>query len=272
MADFDPRIIRVGVEIRGQVQFYEGLSVTVRGTKTDNPQQDSIEVGIANLSADVRNYLLTETSPFNANRTPKRLIVEAGRRGIGVSRIFSGDITSAAPSQPPDVVLTLKAQTGYYQAGNIVSRSYGPTASLKTIAAGAAKDIGARLLFQAVDKLVSNYAFTGGAIQQIDALANVGGVNAYLNGETLVVKTRNAPLAGRVRLISADTGMVGIPQPTEQGVKVTILYDGYTDIGDRIVVESQLNPALNGPYTVYKMGIDLATRENPFYLTLEGKR
>ena len=45
----------------------------------------------------MRNYILTETSPFNKNKTPKKLIIEAGRVSTGTARLFVGDITASSP-------------------------------------------------------------------------------------------------------------------------------------------------------------------------------
>ena len=93
MQELDPRIVRAGIEINGVIKWYEGLAITATGTKYGNANQNECEVTIANLDKATRDYILTETSPFNANRKVKRMFVEAGRVSYGTSRIFMDSIS-----------------------------------------------------------------------------------------------------------------------------------------------------------------------------------
>lgn len=268
----DPRLLRVGVEIDGRVKWYDQLQISASGTKFANPLQDECTVKISNLDKVTRDYILSETSPFNASRTPKRMIVEAGRVSTGYSRVFLGDITAASPSQPPDIAVTLKSLTGNSKKGKVVANSQPSTAQLEAIAGQVASDVGASLQFEASAKQISNYNFTGGALKQIDALSDAGGVNAYLDGDVLVVKDANVPLTGRTRILTAATGLIGIPETTEQGLKVKMLYDSQTGLGTGLTITSKIYPAVNGTYIIYKLTFDLANRDTPFYLTAEAKR
>lgn len=268
----DPRIVRVSIEVDGEFKVYEGLDIVARGQKTADPLQNTCEVTISNLAKETRNYLLTETSPFNANKTPKRLIVEAGRVSLGVTRLFVGEITSASPSQPPDIGLTIKAQTGSFAKGKVVARSGAAKSSLRTLAQGVAADLGVTLDFQATDKQIANYAFNGAALRQVDALQAAGGVDVFVDDETLVVKDRAQPLQGRVRLLSADSGMIGIPEVTEHGIRVQMLLDTSTVVGGALEVTSALNPAVNGSYTIYGLDFEVASRSTPFYYTANCRR
>lgn len=271
-AELDPRIVRVGIEVAGKLQTYDGLAVVATGCKYANPLENECEVKITNLARATRDYILTEASPFNASKARKRLIVEAGRRSFGVSTVFEGDITSAIASQPPDITLTLKAATGNYSKGNVIQRTQPGLCSFRQIAAQVAKDLGLSLNFQCADKQIANYAFTGGALRQVDQLAACGGVNAYVDDRVLVLKTYGAPLAGSTRILNLETGMIGAPEFTERGVKVKMLYDNQTKLGSGLQIESVLNPGVNGTYTVYKLGFELASRDTPFYLVAEAVR
>src|SRR6185295_12501760 len=108
MQSLDERIVRVGIEVNGSLKIYEGLAITATGTKYANANQNECEIKIANLDHMTREYILTETSPFNKNKTPKVLTLEAGRKSTGVSTVFVGNISQSSPSQPPDIALTLK--------------------------------------------------------------------------------------------------------------------------------------------------------------------
>lgn len=270
--ELDPRLLRIGIEINGQLKLYEGLAMTASGTKYANATQNECEVKITNLDEATRNYLLTETSPFNKNKRRKLLTVEAGRVSTGYALVFEGDITSAVGAQPPDITITLKAATGDHAKGNIIASSMPGIAPLQNIASRVAQDMGLSLNFQAKPKSISNYTFTGSVVKQIDQLGAMGRVNAYVDDRELVVKDFGAPLEKRTRVLNLDTGMIGIPEFTEQGIKVKMLFDNQTVLGGGLQVTSKLNPPANGLYTVFKLGFELASRDTPFYYIAEASR
>lgn len=270
--ELDPRLLRISIEINGQLKSYEDLDMSASGTKYANANQNECEVKISNLDKTTRDYLLTETSPFNKNKTRKILRVEAGRVSTGYSLVFQGDITNAIGAQPPDITLALKAMAGDFAKGNIVARSQPGVVPLRNIAARIAQDLGLSLNFQASARQISNFSHTGSAAKQVDLLGQLGRVNAYVDDAALVVKDWNKPLADRVREVNLDTGMIGIPEFTETGIKVKLLFDNQTILGGALRVTSRLNPAANGLYTVAKLGFELASRDTPFYYIAEATR
>lgn len=198
--------------------------------------------------------------------------MEAGRVSTGTARVFIGEIVSSSPTQPPDIGLNIKAQTGAFKKGDLVARSGKAKDKLSTIAKTVAQDIGAKLEFEAEDKFISNYSFSGAALRQIDQLADAGGVDAFHDDETLIVKNRNQPRKDRVKIVDASSGMVGVPEADERGVKVTTLFDLETQLGMRMDLKSELNPALDGSYEIYKLSFDLASRDTAWYYDIEAKR
>lgn len=270
--ELDPRILRIGIEVGGRLKMYEGLQLTASGTKYANANQNECEVTLTNLDKATRDYILTETSPFNLNPKRKKLIVEAGRQSTGASMVYEGDIVSAVGSQPPDIQVTIKAKTGDYDKGNIVGRSKGGKTPLSAIARSVADDLGVQLDFQAQEKQIGNYSHSGAALKQVDRLGTAGAVQAYVNNGVLVVKDLGVPLKGRARVLNIDTGLVGIPEFTEQGIKARMLYDNQTDLGYGLDVTSIMLPAANGVYVVYKLQFELSNRDEPWYLTAEAVR
>lgn len=270
--ELDPRILRVGIEVDGKIKTYEDLDITVSGTKYANPLQNECEVKITNISRATHDYLLTETSPFNLNRTPKKMIVSAGRRSTGAAVVYEGDIVTAVGSQPPDVSVTLRSKTANFAKGKIVARNHTANTKLSSIARGVAADLGLSLDFQATDKSIGNYSHSGAALKQVDRLGTAGLVNAYINNGVLVVKDMNIALKNKARVLNIDTGMIGIPEFTEQGIKVKMLFDNQTDLGYGLNITSIMNPAANGEYIVYKLSFELTSRDTAFYLAAEAMR
>lgn len=274
MADdaLDPRILRVSIEVNGKVKTVEDLNISAVGVKYANANQNEAEIKISNLDKDTLDYLLTETSPFNANHTKKKIVVEAGRRSTGASIVYVGDICSATVGQPPDVTVAIKSATAEFSKGNIIQRSQPGLCSLRTVAQRVADDLALLLDFQCRDKQIANYSFTGAALRQVDQLGRCGLVNAYVDDKSLVIKNFGEPKKGSTRILSIDSGMVGTPEFTERGVKVAMLFDNQTTLGSGLQIQSIMNPAVNGLYAVYKLSFDLANRDTPFYLIAEASR
>lgn len=265
MADLDPRIVRLTIQVQGQLKVYEGLDIKSTGCKYANPLQNEAQVEVANLTKADRDYILTATSPYNEDRTPKTLLLEAGRKSYGVTKIYRGDISSCTPTQPPDVVLKFKCKTNQYLKGNIISTAQPSISTLRAIAAQAAIDNALQLNFQATDINVSNYAFTGPSIKQVDRIAGLGALDAYADDRQLVVKEQGVPLVGKIRVLDGQSGMVGIPELTEQGLKITYVLDNTTVEGGGLQVVSQIYPTADGLYVIYKLGWNITSRDTPFY-------
>lgn len=269
----DPRVVRISIEVNGQFKVYSSpLNITANGTKYGNALQNDCIVTIDNLDRDTQDYLLTETSPYNLNRTPKTIIVEAGRVSYGTAVIYRGNIINIIVSQPPDVSVQLKCLTGNFVKGNTIATSQPGQATFRQICSQIAQDTGTILNFQATDKNVGNYSFTGGALDQIQVANTMGNYNVFIDNDVLVVKDALIPISGDLRILSADTGMIGIPEFTERGIKIKMLIDNQTHLGSGIDVRSSRYPAANGIYVIYKLGFQIASRDTPFYYIAEAAR
>jgi hypothetical protein len=268
----DKRIIIVEIEVPGGKKRLEGISCDFTVTKTAGGLMNEAEIRIANLAKADRDYIVTATSPLRRPRQRKSITIWAGYESTGVTRRFSGDITDASVTQPPDIWLIVKAKTGYHARGDLVSRSASAQSNLSQLAADIAGDLDLDLDFQATDKAIANYSFTGGKLLQVDKLGQAGMVDAYVDDDRLVVKERGKGLAGRIRKLSEKTGMIGVPEVDEKGVKVKMLMDQHTNLGTTLEITSKLNPAANGSFVIYKMRDNCSMRGLPFYIEAEALR
>lgn len=254
------------------MRFYTDLAITAQGTKFANPNQGEATVTITNLEKSVRDFILTETTPFNRNRTPKRLTLEAGRVSTGLSLLYTGNIFRATVTQQPDQTVSIKCLTGQFMKQQIVANSLPGNVSLSRVAAMVAADASLRLVFEAADKNIADYNFTGAVIKQVEKLGQAGGVDAFVDNDNLIIKNIRQALRGRLRVLTPRTGLIGLPEPTEQGIKVNMLYDQQTVIGGALDLTSDVYPALSGRYVIYKLGYNLSNRDTPFYLNADARR
>ena len=280
--ELDPRLIRLSFEIDGQRRTYGGnpeesgnneLAISVQGTKFSNPIQGECTVQITNLKKEIRDFLLTEGSPYmNQNRNQREIRVEAGRVSTGLTLLYVGGIFRTAVSQPPDQTVTIQCKTKQFEKTRIVTNSFSGNVPLSRIAQQVATDLDAELEFRAMDRMVANYSFSGSSTKQVNKLDEFIGIAAFVDDDALVVVDQPRETAAQARLLTPDTGLVGIPQPTEQGVKVSMMYDQQTINGGLINLQSGRYPTYNGLYQIYKLSYQLTNRDTPFYLIAECRR
>lgn len=267
---FDPRIVQVGIDLGNGLKTYEGLAIYASGVKYASAMFNECEARIYNLTRDERNNILTQASPLiRTQAKPVFLSLDVGRESYGTFRLFEGNVISCNVTQPPDIGISLRSLTSSFESGVILRDNQSSIALLSIISQNIAKTLGLTLQFQATDKQIDNYSFTGAAVKQVDKLNQVGGVVAFIDNRTLVVLDSNKPKAGTRRLISAQTGMVGIPQVTEQGVLVKVMMDNSLQLGGPVQIQSLMNPAANGDYRIVKMSYEVANRDQPFWYSLE---
>lgn len=268
----DLRRIRIGIEVGGSMQLYEGLRVRASGTKYANPLQNEATVTLDGLNTQTRHQILTQTSPYERGRKAARITVEAGRVSSGLRLIYIGDITSAEVASPPDVTVTIRAKTNNASNARVVAYSAAPMASLRSICDRAARECALSLVFEAVDKRIASFTHSGSASDMVRKIAQAGGVRAFVDDDTLIVKDHDKPLSSRVRVLTKDSGMVGIPKATEQGLQVSYLADTTSDLGGKLRIKSKMNPAMDGDYIINQLAFDLASHDDPFFYTALAER
>ena len=280
--ELDPRLIRISFEIDGFRRSYGGnpeetgndeLAISVQGTKFSNPIQGECTIQITNLTREIRDFLLTEGSPYmNQNRNQREIRVEVGRVSTGLSLLYVGGIFRTSVTQPPDQTVTIQCKTKQFQKTDIVTNSFSGNVPLSQIAEQVATDLNTELEFRATDTMIANYSFSGSTTKQVDKLDAVIGISAFVDDEALVVIDEPRETAAQARFLTPMTGLVGIPVPTEQGIKVTMLYDQQTINGGLIDLQSVRYATYNGTYRIYKLSYHITNRDTPFYLIAECQR
>ena len=265
----DKRLLKIEIEVGDTIRTYTDLDISASGTKLSNEIPNEFTIKINNLSKDTRDKILTETNILDKNLKKKKISIYAGRVTTGYSLIFKGDIRQATPSQPPDISLTIITYTGDSAKFETTSRSGGEMIKLSILAKQIANDLGLNLVFEATDKQVGSYSYTGSKIKEVEKLNEVGGINAYVDDDDLIVRNKNVPQKGYIFDISKKNGLIGLPLINERGVSFTILFNEQIIIGSKINLTSEINPTANGSWCVYKITYDLQNRNQSFYMKIE---
>jgi hypothetical protein len=268
---FDQRIVQLSIQIQDQTYTFDGLDIRARGQKFWSSQMSQCSAIISNLTKEQRQDILTRASPIQraGDLHPIRMTLDVGRQSTGTFRLFEGDVFQGGVTQPPDIGITLNSLTNNFIKAQTVSNTQPASAELESIAATVAADNGLTLDFQATPRTIENYSFTGSPDQEIVKLNQMGNIIAAVDGKTLIVCDADKPRGKSTRLINANTGMVGVPQPTSQGCVVQLMIDNTVQIGGEVQVESIINPGVNGNYYIRRMDFEIANRDDPFWYTLE---
>ena len=283
----DKRICYVQIQTPDGDKEIHNVSIKGRITRKMSEIGSECEVSIANLSREDVEYLTTYTSPYVDQSKKKRINVFAGYESTGVGMIFSGDIYSALPEDLPDTWLNIKAKTNYFEQQNIITYSQ-EAATTKELATNIAEQLGYELSWQSKSqKVIDAFNFNGAKAKLLNKLNQFDNFRAYIDNNILYVIDKDVELPqqtnqtqtsgnttktkGSVKVINGNTGLIGLPQPDEYGVKIKVLLDPSVAIGDWFKLESQRLPIVNGFYQVYEMTYDFATREPQYYLEIFGK-
>lgn len=270
---FDPRIVRVGLQIENDFIVFEGLDIRIEGQKFFGPTMNACTVKISNLTRDQRNFILTKATPISfpnrPNRTPIYMTVDVGRESYGTFRLFEGEVYTSTVTPPPDIGIVLRSLTQSFATGIISSISLGATTQIETVAKEIASKNGLLLDFRAEPRQIANFSYTGPVSKLIDKLQMIGDVRACVNNRTLIVRDKDGFANEDPFVLSMETGMVGVPQATESGVTVQALVQPGLDLGRRASIKSQINPSVNGSdYNITQINFNICNRDNPFFYNL----
>lgn len=275
----DKRICYVQIQTPSGDKEIRNISIKGRITRKMSETGSTAKISIANLSREDVEYLTTYTSPYVDQSKKKRINVFAGYESTGVGMIFSGDIYSALPEGLPDTWLNIEAKTEYFNQQNIITLSQSKM-NTKSIASIIANQLNLALVWRSKsEKFIDAFNFTGAKTKLLNRLNQLDNFTAFVdNGSLLVIDSNEQPpetsstkKTGYIKLINADSGMIGIPQPDEHGVKIKVLLDPAVNLGDWFKLESERLPIVNGFYQVYEMTYDFATREPQYYLEILGQ-
>lgn len=275
---FDDRRVTLGIQTQDKAySFDQRYFIRATGSKLQTGGiLGEAEIRIDNIDIALRNYLLTACSPYSqqtyqnaqAGKAPPPfplVTLDVGRASWGTFRVFQGNCIAVAPTQPPDIGLTLKSLQGVLLLGQPVALTMPQNTLLSQLAQQIATSNGLSLEFTATDKQIDNFSLTGSVYRQIQKLGECGNIDVFIDNTTLVVKDSGSGRQGNIPIVSSQTGMVTVPVVNERGLQAKCLINSAIRIGGFIQVQSQINPAANGMWQVYKLGFDISTWEQPFY-------
>ena len=242
----------------GNTKIIEGLATTVQVTKAGLPEKNSAEVRIQGLKlADMEQ--LTFLSFLPGEYRKNHILIEAGDKGGELSVVFKGDITAASAdfSTAPDVTMKFNALT----AGWSVLIADSPTsvqgeATAESLIKQFAEQAGFNFVNEGVTESVKNATFNGSPVQKAEQVADEVGAELLMDDETWTLMPWDKPRGDAV-LLKADSGMIGYPSFTQDGITCECFYNPRLQLGGQIKIES-IVPRASGYWKITKLSHDLS--------------
>jgi hypothetical protein len=237
-----------------------GLRCSASIIKAGGWTNSTLELRVWGLSLSVMNDLSTLGKPLPAIRN-NVVTVKPRSEDSGATVAFTGVIQQAwADMQSiPESVFVVQATSGMFeQLRPLPPTSYNGVADVGDVMAGIANQMGLNFTNSGVDEQVSHPYLSGTGVQQVRQLASAARIEWIIENNTLAIWPTGASRdpASNPILVSADTGMVGFPSWTAQGLMVKTLYNPEISYGAAIKIESDITPA-NGLWSPFKIDHNL---------------
>ena len=237
----------------GNTKIIEGLATEVEVSKPGLPEKNSASVSIANLKLeDMEQMTFLAFQPL---QSLKNLItIEAGEQGRELDVVFKGEITSAFAdfSGAPDIKFKIEALSGGYAAQiGAKPMSVNGEALAADLIKQFATEIGYSFRNEGVTASVRNATFNGSPIEKAKAVADEVGAELLIDDDTMVLMEYDKPRGDNVPL-SVETGLIGYPSFTSDGIACSCFYDPNLKQGGAIELQS-IVPRASGRWKITKL-------------------
>lgn len=210
---------------------------------------NSMDIDIYNLAPKNRNLLFQDTYDPKAY---KKIVLEAGYEGMGLSVIFIGNIFNAySYRRSVDIITHIHAVDGGLDTAE--------TTTSTTISSGTPlRDVINNLTgsFQHLKngtQNINNYTFKrpvvldGNTFQLLKKYTNN---NVFVDLEEINIMKATDVITGYVPLINDRSGLLGTPQRRNTSLSIDIMFEPRIVIGQIIEIQSSIAPQFDGQYKV----------------------
>lgn len=235
-----------------------GLRASASIMKQGGVSMSKLDLRVFGMSLDVMNKLTILGKPLVDGRN-NRVTVSAGDDESGMAVVFIGIIAEAwiDTRAAPAVSFVVSAFTGLIEALKPVPpTSFQGTVDAALVVSGIAQQAGYGFENSGVSVQVSNPYLAGTALSQLQTIARAGNFNCIIDSDIVAIWPANGTRNGLVPLLSPDTGLIGYPMRTENGIVLSTLFNPSIVFGGQVQVKSSITPA-NGAWTVFSVTHEL---------------
>lgn len=255
----------------GDIRVIEGLACTVDIQKSGLPEKNSARICIWGLNQQTMKSLTCLS--FNPLETRHNLVtVEVGEKDQGLSVAFIGEISLSYAdfNQAPDPCMIIEADSGTYpaQKATPVTTTNG-FAPAENLFANLAREAGYALTNQGVTAGTVDVWLPGSPMDKMRKLAADLGIDLIIDDDSVVILPAGKAREGYIPLLSANTGLIGYPTFTQDGIACRCLYNPNLQHGGLIQTESVV-PEASGIWKIYRLSHSLsAYKSGPWESRME---
>jgi hypothetical protein len=228
--------------------------------KAGGDSQGELNIRIYGLGLSLMNKLSTLGKTPVIIDTRNKISIAAGDSINGISVVFVGNIYQAYTdlNGAPDAIFHICAYAGLGESIQTAPpSSFSGATNVATVLSGLATQAG--LLFEnnGVSVILNTPYFPGSVRSQIQACCNHANINWIIDNGKLAIWPQQGSRNGSIPLISPQTGMIGYPFPSGQGLLgLKTIFNPQITFGGQIQVQSSIAPAV-GKWTICHVEHDI---------------
>jgi len=236
--------------------------------------QGEMHAKIYGLSFDLINQLTTIGPIMTEIRGQNTVQVAAGDENGTLSTVYSGTIWQAFGdfASAPDVSLNILAYSAMGAAVMTVApSSYEGASPVSVIMQDLAGKAQLNFIDHGVDQVLSSPYFPGSALDQIRECAKAADIDYIIENGTLSIWPKYGSRAGQIPTITPQSGLVGYPTFSSQGVLLQCEFLPFSVVGGKITVENSSIPMANGTWVIFQVSHFLSSEmpDGPWFTNLE---
>ncbi len=247
---------------KGRLGDVEGPAFTLSGYRVsvDIPvhgpsASTKMNLKIYGLNQEMMNRLTT-IGPVMEERREKNLVTVLAWDDLNVRRlVYEGSINTAWANyeRVADGVLEVEAQVASAkELKPVPARSFPGAARVQSIVRDIAASLGYGFENHGVDSVLVNPYFRGTDMDQLRSCAQAARISFTIDRGVLSIWPASGSRIGDPIAISADTGLIGYPTFSSDGVQFKTLYSSDLALGKRLQVISVIEAA-HGEWTIVSL-------------------
>lgn len=237
-------------EQQGDTVVLSGLRMFADLSSPCGESMGAAHIRVYGMSQSMMNQL-TSIGPIAQWKAGNQVRLAAGDE-FGMSTAFSGVIFTAWAdySAAPEVPFNIIAYAGFEASLKMSATSYTGATSVADIMKSLAQSVSLDFVNHGVTTQLSSPYFSGDILSQIRACAAASRINYKIEMGALIIWPQGTPVPSPIPVISADTGMIGYPALSSQGMTVKAQYLPTVVLGGQVEVQSSLKMA-SGKFNVF---------------------
>ena len=264
---------------QGLTKVLRGLATELHVEKPGFPDKAKATVRISNVPlSDMEQMTTLAFKPLQYQRNA--ISVYAGDEESGLSLVFCGEITSAHGdfNAAPDPVFAVQAMSGFFGALTPSAPTSVPgSVGVAHIVQQMAGRLGYSFINEGFTGQIKNAVLCGSPLEQAQAAAKQAGAELIMDDSTLILCPPGQPRGngnrvGQAVLLSKDSGLIGYPTFTNNGISLRCLYNPALQFGACMEVHS-IVPKASGLWRITKLSHKLSAHHSSgghWHSTVEG--